>query len=196
MGAKNYAMSFEQIVESRRAARTTKAKTYEDWRNGVSEIIRSADPADVEACMEQQLRLARLNKKWVPTEAEALFMEEKAVAPGDVEHDPTLANMSVQYANEEFIGLELMPAVSVATKGAKYFEYPQAQRLAVPNTKLGPNAEARELDESRLEKTISADTYGLSNKVLSETLQEQAAPLNEMLDMNRDYLPTFSHFQV
>lgn len=182
-------LTFEQIVESRRQQGKTKAQEYEEFYSDLQKMLRSKDPEDMRAVAQANAELDFLNtnrsRDQDSAEQKAKHAEllTRGVPSSQVNHDPALSDISVQYANEAYIGTELMPIVEVPTKGAKYFLYNQRDRFAYPDDLLGPDGEARELSEQRSEANIAAETYGYQNRVNAETLQEQATPLNEMVDM-------------
>lgn len=180
-------MSFNDIVKSRREHRDTPAQKYEAMYGDVQKMLRSKDPVDVALVAEANANLDYLNTKRQrsPEDHQAMYnlMRTKGVPSGQVAYDPMLSDISVQYANEEYIGTELLPVVGVMTKGAKYYEYPQGERHGYPDDKLGPDGQVKEISETRVQRNVACATYGLGNRVGGETLQEQVAPLNELIDM-------------
>lgn len=110
-------------------------------------------------------------------------MREKFLVPGNVHIDSALSNVSIQYANEEYIGLELMPAVSVPKLSDIYFIYDKRNRLAYPDDYMGQRSSANELTESRSQGTYSCRPYAYKNYIDALTLFNQDAPLNEMIDL-------------
>ena len=114
--------------------------------------------------------------------ARAQRLIKKGVQPTNVVHTPILTSLSQQYANEDFIGMDLLPAVPVNTKSAEYYVYPQGERHAFPDDQMATSSKARTITETRTKDNIAAKLYGLHNEVFSETLQEQTEPLDEMVD--------------
>jgi len=108
---------------------------------------------------------------------------QRAVTPTSVHVDTLLATMSVMYANDEYIGERLMPAVPVSKRSDKYSVYPKRERLAFPDDAIGFRARSNELDASRSTDNYSVSDYGLANFLDLETVQNQDAPLNEMMDV-------------
>lgn len=110
-------------------------------------------------------------------------MREKFLTPGQVHVDSALSNVSVQYANEEYIGEELMPVVQVPRLSDVYFKYDKRNRLAYPDDYMGARSSANEINESRSTDSYSCRPYGFKSYVDALTLANQDAPLNEMIDL-------------
>lgn len=106
----------------------------------------------------------------------------RAVGPSDVHVARTLSTVSVQYANADYIGEMLMPMVSAPRIADKYFIYSKRDRLAAPDDTMSARGSANEVDESRSTDTYSMTGYALKDYVDMTTLQNQDAPLNEMID--------------
>lgn len=133
----------------------------------VKSFLASADPADqakVKAANEAMLRV-------------------KLLSPGQLHNDATLSNLSIQYKNDEYIGTKLMPVVTAAQISGKFPIYTKRDRLAVPDTAVGPRGTAAELNEHRTMDTYSCKPYALQNFVDELSLAAQDAPLNEMVDL-------------
>ena len=110
-------------------------------------------------------------------------MRAKFLTPGNVHVDSALTNVSIQYANEEYIGTQLMPVVTVPKLSDVYFIYDKRNRLAYPDDYMGARSSANELTESRSQGNYSCRPYGFKNYVDALTLANQDAPLNEMVDL-------------
>ncbi len=107
----------------------------------------------------------------------------KLLTPGAVHQNATLSNISIQYANEEYIGEQLMPVVSASKMSDIYYIYDKRNRLAAPDDAMGARSSANEVIETRSTATFSCKPYGLKNYVDALTLANQDAPLNEMMDL-------------
>lgn len=154
-------------------ARTEKGLQYEAFLKATKQILNSSKAskdADVIAANEAILEL-------------------KAVRPGEAHHDEVLNNLSVMYANDDYIGSHLMPVVQ--TGGAlsgNYFTYNKRDRFAYPDDDMSDRTEANEINQGR-----SKGVYALTSRALKEyldqlTLQNQNAPLNEMVDVQQNVL--------
>lgn len=147
-----------------------KAAQYQRYMSKLQEKLDSNDPA-VKALRDQ------MNAKFVAMRVNA------DIGPTAVHQNSTLSNVSVQYANDEYIGDRLLPVVPVSKKSDVYYIYNKRDRLAYPNPRLGPRGQANEISESRSTGSYLCEGYGYENYVDQETLSNQDAPLNEMIDL-------------
>lgn len=141
---------------------------FKKFLSGLNRLKSSSDPAHQEI--------------WRKANAE-LISRTKFLGPSSVHNDSTLSNMSVQYANEEFIGQQLMPVVETSKLSDIFFVYDKRSRLAVPDDAVGSRGDANEITDARSTDTFSCKAYALKNYVDALTLANQDAPLNEMMDL-------------
>lgn len=147
--------------------RWAKVDAYDNWMKSYDRMKVSRDPR-IKAAWEKE------NKD---------FLHLKDVAAGTVHQNATLSNVSIQYANEEFIGEQLMPVVPVSKESDVYYLYPRGERMQYPDDEMGSRAQANEIQETRTTATYTCLPYGFSNYVASRTLNNQDAPLDEMVDL-------------
>jgi hypothetical protein len=102
---------------------------------------------------------------------------------GQLHNDATLTNLSIAYKNEEYIGTKLMPVVSVPKLSDAWITYSKRDRLSGPDDNLGNRSNANEINENRGSDTYSCKGYGLKNFISETDLQNQDAPLDEMVDL-------------
>jgi hypothetical protein len=160
-------VDYSTLVSQRRALGNTPAARYARLMDATDSVLKSRDPRDVAA---------------VAKENETLLIS-KNVQPGSVHNISTLSNISVQYANEEYIGDQLMPIVTVAKPDGIFFRYDRRDRMSYPDDAIGPRGNATEIDEGRDTDTYSCKTYALQNYVDAMTLAAEDAPLNELVDL-------------
>jgi hypothetical protein len=144
-----------------------RAQKFNNFVNSTKALFDSPDPKVKVAVARAQAGFARL----------------KDIAVGTVHQNSTLSTMSVQYANEMYIGDQLMPVVPVAKKSDVYYIYDKRARLAYPDDALGERAQANEISDSRSTASYLCKVYGYENFLDAETLENQDAPLNEMMDL-------------
>lgn len=149
----------------------TRADQYEDWADRVKYAMQSPDPELRKAAARAQRSLANLN----PT-------INKDIQPGVVHQNATLSNLSVMYANEEYIGEELCPALTVGKASDVFYTYGQGDRMQYPDDELGPRGIPNEVDESRSTDSYACVPYGYTAFTSAMTLANQDAPLNELFD--------------
>lgn len=141
--------------------------TYQQFRANLDEIASSSDPRHKEMIRKANEGLARM----------------KLLTPGQVHHDSTLSSVSIQYKNEDYIGLDLLPVVNVNKLSDYFYKYDKRSRLAAPDDSIGSRGEANEIEDKRSDDTYSCKPYALKNYVDALTLANQDAPLNEMVDL-------------
>ena len=129
-------------------------------------LLRSTDPKNKEAVERLQ--------------AELLAMKS---ASGVAHNNTTLSNISIQYKNDDYIGLDLMPLVPVNHKSDDFIVYSKRDRLAGPDDSMSKRSRANEINESRSLSTYSCKDYALMNYVDNETLRDEDAPLDEEADL-------------
>lgn len=113
---------------------------------------------------------------------EALVYSMKS-EPGEVHVSDVIDNLSVQYADPEYIGLDLMPIISTDGKLAKtFFRYPKQERLAAPDDAVDIRQRPNEITSSRTTDTVTLTPRALTEFVSDTTVANQDSPLNEMLD--------------
>ncbi len=110
-----------------------------------------------------------------------LVLATKAHA-GAVHVDTTLANLSIQYRNEDYIGAELMPVLPVDKKSNAFFKYGKRDRLSAPDDSVEKRAKPNEVGETRTTDNYSTKAYALTDFLDAGDLANQDAPLNEMVD--------------
>lgn len=106
-----------------------------------------------------------------------------------VHSDTAMANMSTQYANDEFIGERLMPPVLTDKKSNTYFTYGKSDRLQIPaNDLVSETGETPEVVESRSTGSYACQDRGFKNGIAANAVANQDAPLNELFDLTQGLL--------
>lgn len=147
----------EQILN---AQRTDRGRRYEKFISG----LKSLDAKD-------------------RARAGAGIYNMKAVTPGAVHVNTLLSNLSVMYANDEYIGEQLMPAVPVNKRSDSFATYPKRERLAYPDDLIGSRSAPNELNATRGTDNYSVKDYGLMDFVSQDTIDNQDAAFDEMMDL-------------
>jgi len=107
----------------------------------------------------------------------------KGVASSTVHSNTFLSNMSLMYANDAYIGDRLVGVVPVGKRSDSYATYPQRERFEFPDDSIGGRSHANEISESRSSSNYSVKDFALSNFVSQETLDNQDAIFDEMVDL-------------
>jgi len=75
----------------------------------------------------------------------------KNLTPGTTTTVQVLQDLSIMYANDEFIGSRLLPEYTIPTaKGLsfEYWKYPKRNKFQIPNTKVGSGGAVNQVSES------------------------------------------------
>jgi len=162
--------------------RTERGMAYERFIHSVRRQLKGLTPGELERAKRANLDFVRglLNPQHRDETAGLL---ERVVTPGAVHVDAVLANMSVMYANDEYIGERLMPAIPVSKRSGKYAVYNKRDRFAFPDDLIGYRSSPNELEAGRSFDNYSLSDYGYKNYLDYEIVQNQDAPLNEMVDV-------------
>lgn len=147
--------------------RSEQAMRYERIRKGFQMLQRSRDP-------EHQKQLKALREE---------FMQQRAVSSGQVHSNAFLSNMSVQYANDAYILERIVGVVPVEKRSNDFAVYPRRERFEFPDDTMGARSHANEISETRESDNYSVKDYGLSNYVSQDTLDNQDAIFDEMVDI-------------
>lgn len=171
------------IADVRTIQVNAKALKFGRWYDEVKNILDGKTPEDQKKAIAANQSFLRglANPRHRGSEGESALA--KAVTPASVHVDTLLSTFSTMYANSEYIGEQLMPVVPVSKRSDKYAVYPKRERLAFPDDEIGSRSKSNELEASRTTDNYSVKDYGYSNFLDLETVQNEDAPLNEMLDV-------------
>lgn len=145
----------------------TRGQKYQDLRDSLSRASWSQDS-------KTKLLVANENKS---------ILRLREVTPNAVQDNRFLSNVSIQYGNDEYIGLMLMPDVPAPNLAGQYPIYDKRSRLAAPDDAMGGRSTANEITDSRSRGTFTCQPFALMNHVDVITLRNQVAPLDEMVDL-------------
>src|SRR5690606_2549306 len=93
-----------------------------------------------------------------------------------------MSNLSVKYANEDYIGDALLPPVAVNNLTDKFAIYTKRDGLAVPDDSMTGRSEAREVEQSRSSDTYTCEGRGLKEWLERKTVDNQDDVFDEMMD--------------
>lgn len=111
-------------------------------------------------------------------------MRRRETSPFDVQATQFLSNLSVQYANDDYIGNLLLPFATVTKLSGKYPIYQEAYRMEGPDDEMNGRSDANEIDDGeRLEGTYDCKGRSLKNTLDWVTMENQDAPFDEMVDL-------------
>lgn len=168
------ALSHTHLVDSMRSksakrGHITPGERYARYADAVKEVL-SSDRPEVKREVEAMQRAL-------------VGLRTKDVGVSTVHSNTTLSNLSVQYGNDEYVGLSVMPLLTVAKETDSILNYSKRDRLAAPDDAMGSRGQANEINETRSNDSYTCLSYGLSNFVSARTLANQDAPFDEMMDL-------------
>lgn len=150
-----------------RDGRKARASQYGRVRDAAEYMLTSPDPK---------------HRSLIKAENEGL-LRIREVQPGAVQDNRFLSNLSIQYANDDYIGEQLMPVAPTPALAGEFPIYDKRSRLAAPDDSMAGRTTANEISDSRSTDTYSCKGYALKNHVDVLTLRNQVAPLDEMVDL-------------
>lgn len=153
----------------------TPAQKYHRVRQATLDVLGSADPRHKALVARENAELFRLDCRHP--------LSKKEVAPGSVQDNRFLTNLSVQYKNDDYIGTLLMPVVQTPALAGEYPVYDKRSRFAAPDDSMSNRSTPNEVSDGRSTANYSCSPYALTNHVSVLTLENQQAPLNEMVDL-------------
>ena len=109
----------------------------------------------------------------------------------DVHHDSAISSLSVQYANEEFIGEALMPAVLTPKRSDTFYTYNKRDRLAAPeddSDRVADDGDISEIKDGRGEDSYSCVVRAKKNRIGATAVANQDAALNELMDLTESLM--------
>lgn len=164
---------------------TEKAANFRAWSDEVRNMLDGQTPEDqVKSVLANQEFVRGVTKAPQHTAASAgIGIVEKGITPAAVHVDALLTTFSKMYANSQYIGEQLMPVVPVSKRSDKYVVYPKRERFGYPDDEVGHRASPNELEQSREFDNYSVLDYGYKEFLDLESVQNEDAPLNEMLDL-------------
>lgn len=101
----------------------------------------------------------------------------------NVHTDAILSNISVQYRNAAYVGLQLMPVVPVKKESDIYYIYDsKADRFRIPETLRAPKTESKTVDWKVTTGTYTCKEYALNDLIDDRERNNADAPLNLEVD--------------
>lgn len=102
--------------------------------------------------------------------------------PTDLQFQPGLSNVAIQYSNPEYIADLVVPPTPVTKKKDKFKKYDKDERFTIPSTLVGPKSIPNEVEWSVSEDSFECVDYGLEEFVSTEDIDNADAPIQPMSD--------------
>jgi hypothetical protein len=152
--------------------RTERGLQFDRFLKQLKRLKNSADPEIIQEWREQN--------------EEVLSLKASSSA---ILHTYVLTNLSVQYANDKFIGTRLMPVVSTEGRlAASYYQYGKRDRLGYPDDTMSDRTNANEVNRTRSLTSIALTPRALREYVDELTLNNPEQPLNELIEASNNVL--------
>lgn len=187
------------LAHVRESQKSPKARAWEAWLPAAREYIR--DPRNREKVLaETRPHLARAIRaeREVFTESEVrdLYARDSAlqayvaapqtrdIGPAAVHVDSLMSQMSVRFANSDFIGDMLAPPVSVDKESNIFAFYDERDNLSFPSNIVGPNGDLAEVNQAidKSTHTYACVGRGLREFITPRTMANADVPLDPMVD--------------
>lgn len=161
-------MSLQQLNEAARVVKQRSerglkyerfVKQYHEWRGS-----REEKPRELIRKLDESARKLR------------------GVRPEDVHENKFLTDLSIKYANDDFIGDRLLIPVPVDKRSDTIAIYDEREQLAYPDDSLSLRSSANEIDRNKGKGNYSVEDRGLKDCVPAEDIDNQDAPFDEMFD--------------
>lgn len=184
-------LSALETFRYRQAGKPTPAERYQrivaahnDWKTGRGKKTWKAQNDAFKTWMGRSMGAPRVDELQLNALIPQMAMGQRDVSPlpASVYTTPSISSLSVQYANEDYIGEELLNVAPSQKQTGNYFTYPQRERMQYPDDRMGSRGKAKEIHETRVQRTYNCEPFGFSDHVDAMTLANQDAPLNEMED--------------
>jgi len=116
---------------------------------------------------------------------------QKELTPTEVQTTPVLQDLSVQYANDEYIGTRVMPIVPVAegTLSLEYWEYDKTNKFSAPDDEIATRGTVNEVSENVTKTSTSLQRRALKEFVdawtqsaMDNPVRSLVSPLMNVLD--------------
>lgn len=163
-----------------------RVKAYDDFKRRLAEMRSSSDPHAIAARKELQdaaehVRATKSNRALESLIADPAF--NKAITPGSTNISTLMGNMSVMYANEDYIGDSLLPVIPCDNLAGEYPVFAKRDRLAYPDDLIKNRSEAPEIDESVSYASYSCEPRGLQRALEQKAIANSASVFDWMTNL-------------
>jgi hypothetical protein len=117
-----------------------------------------------------------------------MVLTKSSLQPSDVHLANILKTMSVEYANDDFIGHQIMPEFFTGKMTGTWYVYDKRRRLAVPDDEVSTDGKRNETSQGRTRSSYTLTIRGLEEFLDQYTIEDQDAPLDEVMDLGLNVL--------
>lgn len=152
------AMNWDQIKDSQQ---TPRVRAYKQFKAAFDTLLQSDDPKVVQARAKEGRSIMALKS-------------------GDVHTVRALDNLAIAYANEDYIGDQLIPLVPVKKKSDLYWIRSRRDITGFPDDAMAGEGQAKRISKELSTDNYTAQDHGLSDFVEQDSIDNQDEVLDEM----------------
>lgn len=181
--------------------KSPKARAWETWLPNMRAYVRAPENrqkvlAETRHLLAQAIRSER--EVFTPDEVEQLYSRDRElrayvqnpqaftrdIGPSAVHVDSLMSQMSVRFANADYIGEMLAPPDNVDKESNLFAYYDERDNLAFPKNVVGPRGELPEVNQAinKTDYTYRCLPRGLKQFVTPREMSNADVPLDPMLD--------------
>lgn len=111
-------------------------------------------------------------------------MVVKELSVGDVQTTPVLQQFALKYANDEYIGTQIMPVVDVpaGTSSATYWAATAESAMTAPDDSIGTGGSVNEISEGLTATSATLVPFSLQERIDARTQAAMDAPVRALID--------------
>lgn len=170
-----------------RMQRTARAREFQATHERFGTSLTVYDRVAAELAANSNARIPDKEREIFEKVSEAqralVHLRDVVGAPPHV--DASLSTLSIRFANEDFIGTQIMPLAMVAKQSDKYSVYSDRDYLAYPSADIGPGGQVQQL-QTNIDQTASFFCAGkaLEEYVDMDNISNADAPLDLLGNAN------------
>lgn len=104
------------------------------------------------------------------------------LGPDAVHTDLAIQNMSIRYANDEYIGERLLPVATVSQRSNIFYHYDERAQLAFPSDAISARGEANEVVQAVTKDNYYTSPHALQEFIDLDEIGNADAPLDPLYD--------------
>jgi hypothetical protein len=104
------------------------------------------------------------------------------LTPGAVSSTPVLQELSIAYANDDYIGTRLMPVVPSSKLTAEIWKRDKATGFSYPDSEIGTEGSVNEVSEKVTNEDVALKRHALKEHIDAWTLDEADSLVAELID--------------
>lgn len=160
----------QRVVQARQ--RTVRGIRFERELQAFRETAFDSEPVIIQARAQANGALVLLRNE----------QHIRDLGPGAVHQDMSIQNMSIRYANDDYIGERLMPPATVSNRSNVFYHYDERAQLSFPSDRIGSRGEANEVVQNVTKDQYLTEAHALQEFVDLDEIGNADAPLDPLYD--------------